>query len=362
MSIRDFKVYVLTILVSFGVISCKGTGNYQGRELSLSFVKIEIGPDQLTDYRIFDNSTSSGSTLLVGYNPQASSLDIFDITNRRLLNVKPIGSSGPDAVSDVLSFSMRNDSIVWFACMNRFLIYDVDRGKTVRAHSLEDLNDRFSLARYSYFFDNRGKLVALNDSTVLLSVAYFPLYDGNSELKLAALNVKTGQVNDLAPAIPDWVSGDHHFGGLNTMHYYHHDGNIVYNFPFMDSVFTWSSEENSIKRARYASEKIPGVVEPYRGDGGMESIIHASSESDYYTGIQPILGTNKQYRFVVSTSVGEETAYTTYLEVFEASELRFTHKITPMIKTRGFTVKDSIFLFTESGSEDYLEFAVFSGL
>lgn len=179
---------------------------------------------------------------------------------------------------------------------------------------------------------------------------------------MAALNVNTGKVQELVPGIPEWVSGNHHFGGLNTLHYYYDDGEIVYNFPFMDSVFTWSPLEKSLKRQRYASEVIPGIVEAYNGDGSMESLVHASSQSDYYTGMYSVTGTSMQYRFVVSTSVENEVTYSTYLEVFDESALHFTNKISSMVKTRGFTVKDSIFLFRESGSEDYLEFAVFSGL
>ncbi|SER47361.1 DUF4221 family protein, partial [Neolewinella agarilytica] len=218
MSTRHLVAHCVTAFFLSVTLGCGSSASENGEELVVSSAKIKIGAEQLSDYRVFDAVYSYGNTVLIGYNLQSSSLDVFDVTHRKLLHVKLISKTGPEAVSDVLSFSMRNDSIVWFACMNRFIVYNVNQQKLIRSHALEDLNDHYSLARYSYFFDNRGQLVALNDSTAILSAAHFPLYDGNSNLTLAALNVNTGKVQELVPGIPEWVSGNHHFGGLNTLH------------------------------------------------------------------------------------------------------------------------------------------------
>lgn len=355
------EVPFITIFLSVMLFSCDEASHDDRGELRVSSAKISIGTKQLTDYRVYDHATIDGFQTMIGYNPQVSSLDFFDVTNRQFIEAKPIERSGPDAVSDVVSFSIRNDSIVWFATVNNFILYDLARQKTIRVHSLKDLNDRFSLARYSYFFDNRGRLVALNDSTVVLSAAHFPLYDGNSNLQLASLNVNSGKVEGLDPKIPKWINAANHYGGLNTIHYYHENGEIVYNFPFIDSVFTWSLNDYSIMKERYASEIIPSVSDPYQGDSSMESIIYASSRSNYYTGIQPVTGTKTQYRFVVSADGEDEVDYTTSLEIFNGPKRSHTFKLSPWTKTRGFTSKDSIFLFIESGNENQLEFAVFTG-
>lgn len=350
------------IVMSAIMFACGKSDDTYDEGVRVTSAKIEIGPEQLADYRVFDAFSKGDVKYLVGYNAQASSLDFFDVTNRKLLSAKPLDRSGPNAVMDVISFSVRNDSLVWFATLNSFIIYNLNQHKAIQMHSLKDLNDRFSLARYSYFFDNRGKLVVLNDTTVVVSAAHFPLYDGNSNLSLASLNVSRGTVKDLAPGIPEWINAANHYGGLNTMHFYHDDGEIIYNFPFMDSVFTWSLNDRSIKRQRYGSKIIPGVLAPYRGDGSMESIIFASSRSDYYAGVRPVTGTGKQYRFVVSTDGNDEVSYATYLEAFNGTEISYSHKLSPQTKTRGFTSRDSIFLFVDSGNEEYLKFLVFTEL
>lgn len=351
-----FTTFVLALFFSCGEV-------YQdyGRELEVSSAEISIGAKQLTDYRVYDEVLMDGRKVMVGYNPQVSSLDFFDVTNRQFLEAKPIERSGPNAVSDVVSFSIRNDSEVWFSTINSFIVYDLAQRKVIRVHSLQDLNDRFSLARHSYFFDNRGKLVVLNDSTIVLSAAHFPLYDGNSNLQLVSLNVNSGKVDALGPEIPEWINASHHYGGLNTIHYYYNEGEIVYNFPFMDSVFTWSLSDNSVERTHYPSKVIPEILPPYRGDNSMESIIRTSSLSDYYTGMQPVDGTLTRYRFVVSAHGEEEVDYTTSLEIFDEERRSHTYKLSPWTKTRGFTFKDSIFLFDESGNEEHLKFTVLTG-
>lgn len=356
-------LYRLTTLVISGLTFLQfGCGNSDKSVVvqlsSMPAVCIDITAEQQTDYRAFDVFERAGSTYLLGYNPSNHSLDLFSITNGAFISSVSLERQGPMGVNDVLGIKNASDDKVWLATLSDFVVYDTDEKMVIGRYSLASFNDKFSWSKYAYFFDNHGELVGLNDSTVLVMAGYFPLYNGQSSLHLAGLNVNNGRAESLGPRLPIWINKDMHFGGLNTMHYDISGTELYFNFPFADSLYRYDIlQQKLLTTQHFDSPVLPTVLQAYNGDASMESVITYSSESSYFMGFHHVEGRSDiKYRFAIVASEEPVVTYATYLELFKQDTLVACQEICAMCKTRSFVVKDTIFLFSESKNEHQLCF------
>lgn len=347
---------VLLLLVCTACIS--DSKSIERRPSPTSSVCINIKPQQLTDYLVFDFYKSERKPLLFGYNSVNSSLDVFSLAERSLTQTVPLSRIGPAAVNDVVAIKVISPEVVWFATLNELIVYDIKLNAVRQRISLVDLNDKFSLARYAYFFENHGGLVALNDSSVLVQAGFFPLYNGSSSLHLSVLNVNNGEISPLPARLPHWVNAANHFGALNTIQYGYSDGEVYFNLPFSDSLYRYGLiDEHFLPARQYDSPDLPTVLSPYRGGGEMEALIDYASSSSFYMGFQRVAGQEGVlYRFVVIASDEEPVAYTTMLEAFEGRKIILRQEICKWCKTRSFSVVDTVFMFKEGTSERELCF------
>lgn len=355
--------YRLTALVISGLVflqfGCENTDKSAVVQLSsMPAVCIDITAEQQTDYRAFDVFERAGGTYLLGYNFSNNSLDLFSITSGAFISSVSLERQGPMGISDVLGLKSIGTNKVWLATLSDFIVYDTDKRIVVSRYSLDSVNDKFSLSKYAYFFDNHGKLVGLNDTTVLVMAGYFPLYNGQSSLHLSGLNVNNGRTENFSPRLPIWINKEMHFGGLNTMHYDISGTELYFNFPFADSLYRYDILQQKLLTAQhFDSPVLPTVLQAYNGDASMESVITYSSESSYFMGFHHVEGRSDiKYRFAIVASEEPVVTYTTYLELFKRDSLVAFQEICAMCKTRSFVVLDTIYLFSEGVNERQLCF------
>ena len=158
--------------------------------------------------------------------------------------------------------------------------------------------------------------------------------------------------------LPTWLNSKHHFAGLNIIQYDFHGGKIIYNYPFSDSLYQYDiNSGETLEPLQLNSPLLPSIVSPYSGGTEMADIVRYSSASDYYMGFHG-LGENEAYlyRFIVQTEPGENLQYSTHIEVFDRNELIGIKKICNDCKTRTFSIRDTIYLFTEGRNENQLCF------
>ncbi len=325
---------------------------------SLPPVCVGVSAAQQSDYRVFDTYESSGKHFLLGYNQHYSTFDLFSISDRVFVSSIALNRDGPSGISDVLGIKVVQADLIWVITLSDFIVYDAGKQVVLARFSLTSLNNKFSLARYAYFFDNHGRLARLNDTLAILQAAHFPLYSGQSNLHLATLNVKNGKVDELPIKLPVWVNGQQHFGGLNVLQYAVFAQKVYYSFPFSDSLYAYDIDKEELMAAKQLdSPALPTVFPFYQGDGKMESIIGHSSGSSYYMGFQPLRNRpDLKYRFSIVASENQPVTFTTYLELFQEDLLIGNHEIGQWSKTRSFSVQDTIFLFREGINEQQLCF------
>ena len=323
-----------------------------------SSICLDINPKQLADYLVFDFYDKEGEAFLFGYNPVNASLDVFSFAEHRFVKAMPFSQAGPDGIADVIAIKVISPEEVWLATLNDFVVYDFKLGAIRNRISLDDLNDKFSLARYAYFFENHGELVAMNDSTVLIQAGFFPLYDGASSLHLAQMNVKSGRVAELPVRLPAWVNTANHFGALNAIQYGYSTGDIYYSFPFTDSLYRYRPQDKQLlPPLQLDSPRLPTVLSPYRGDGSMTALVDYASSSSFYMGFHKIAGLeNGYYRFVVSASEKRPVSFSTKLEVFNRNKLVLRHELCNWCKTRSFVYDEKVYIFMEGTDENKLCF------
>ena len=324
----------------------------------ISSVCINITPQQLTDYLVFDVYQGDENTELFGYNPINSSLDVFSLANRSVSRVIPLNQTGPTAVKDVIAIKVISLEVVWFATLNEFIVYDLERSAVHHRISLSNLNDKFSLANYAYFFENHGELVPLSDTSVLVQAGVFPFYNGSSSLHLSVMNVNSGKIVELPVDLPEWVDAANHFGALNAIQFGYSNGIIHYNFPFSDSLYRYRvADGENLSPVQYDSPNLPTVLKPYAGSGEIETLIDYASASSFYMGFQRVVNRKDVwYRFLVESSEEPPLSYTTKLEIFIKNKPIARHEICQWCKTRSFPIGDTIFIFKEGISEEKLCF------
>ena len=350
---------IIGISLLFLIDSCSSNNLKEASGFQhLSAICIDLPSNQLSYYRIFDTYEDAGGNYLLGYNTSDSSLDLFAISDGSFIGTYALDEEGPESIQDVVGLYVARPGIAWMATMTDFIIYNYLKGETIVRYPLASMNDKYSLAKYAYFFDNHGELVALNDSTVLIQGGFFPLYDGHSNLHLAALNVNNGAIKDLSLGLPRWVNGANHFGGLNAIHYNVAGKELYYNFPFSDSLYHYDiNSKRSLPADQLNSPLLPTVLTAYQGDASMESIISHSSASDFYMGFHHLKGrTTLKYRFSIMSKEGPPQSYKTQLELFKDDKLVAKEELCNWCKTRSFTIRDTIFLFREGPEESQLCF------
>lgn len=353
--LRRFSgVSILLLLISCGSFDDKEVSSL----LYLPQVCIDIPATQLPYYRIFSVYEEADAFYLLGHNTSTSSLDLFSITDRSFISTFALDGEGPLGIQNVVGLKVVEPGVVWVATIEDFISYDYIRRVVLARYPLTTLNDQYSLAKYAYFFDNHGELIALNDSTAIIQGGYFPLYNGQSRLHLAGLDVNNGAIKKLSVGLPHWVHSANHFGGLNLMHFGVMEDELYYNFPFSDSLFRYDVNENkSLPALQLDSPLLPTVLTTYQGDASMESIINHSSASDFYMGFHHLGGhSSLKYRFSIASNEGPPQSYRTQLELFKEDRLLAKEALCNWCKTRSFAINDTIFLFREGPAENQLCF------
>lgn len=260
--------YVLILLIlAFAVAFCtkessKNNQIVNEKKLIIEEVSIDIDSSSLSIYNLFaSNIKPDGSELLVAYNDKLHTLDLIDITNNKVSNIKLLKEGSNSVLPFIKDLYIHNQDSIWLFNNNTFYLVD-SSGNVTWKHMIppNDIdghiitNSNYSISNIKIFYNSIKK------SLFFTTIENKDFY--SNELVMSNLKVRKYKLERNKLLYDNATQ----YGWKQLPNVTYTKNKIIYNYPIESKIYTLdivtgakNIYESKSKYSTNVSDKLKGV-------------------------------------------------------------------------------------------------------
>lgn len=342
------------------LVSCNTNSATKNDENVLDFDTISIPIDYpyLSDYTLSSSCLKNDTILWSGYNHMTHSIDIFDITNKRIYNTIPLENDGPNGVINISNYILNDSAIIFLDYQNLLTSISISRG--LAFNKIEPLSDTEYQINYNGLLSGTfNTTLNINDNRLLLPI--FPIKEQNiKDLLAISIDLSTNEKVKLPLIYPNEMKEDlSQYGSLTYISLMDYKDRIVYNFPYSSNIYIYWKENSLVETIKFNSNKTKNKSDKNSADlGDYRALYEYENNSLRFREVYYDNNSNKYIR-IHHDALEDKICRDSYLMSYDNTRNFIKEYKLPDSFSHNYFIKDNKLFFLMKDTDDTeLKFAI----